>query len=183
MMAELERRTREYFEVEAGAPSDHSHLDYVVAWVEGGNTMRALVDAMGVDLGHEVSPALLSVYLYSNFRESEARLKQARARGAHSMLDDSISIVDEPQFDNVGVARAASRARTRVQVAERWNRAELGNQQQTNVAISITGLHIDALRAPRVTITQPAAPQLEDIVDADSVTIEDHAEHTQLLTP
>ena len=152
MLVELDALTRRYFEIEDGAAHEHSHLDFVVGWLENGGTMRSLADNLSVAIGHEVWAGKLTNYLHKNFSESETALVRARARGAYAIVDDALAIVDAPALDTVDVARAASRARVRHWTAERWNKPAFAGQQTAAVTISIGSLHLDALQAAR----QPA---------------------------
>lgn len=150
LIAELEHRTRDYFEVPTGEASTATHLGYVVEYIRNGGTMKELAEEMSVTVGFQVFGGQITTYLCEAFpEEAEHALINARARGAFALVDDSISIVDAPALDSVDVSRAASRARVRQWTAERFNRRELGAPSAPSVTISVGTLHLDALRAPR----------------------------------
>ena len=154
ILVALEARTREHFEVPDGEPSPYSILDYAVAWIENGQTLRRLADDLAVELGFPLwQGTLVSLLLETGgseqVSENERRLSNARARGGHAAVEDAQAIVDAPMADQVDVSAAASRARVRLWTAERWNRAELGKAPEVQIAISASQLYLDALRAPR----------------------------------
>ena len=152
----LQARTTEYFE----ADPTQTTLDYVADWVESGNTLKELAASLSTALEHEVTYARLMACLTEQHGAGpvEARLKASRARASHSMAEQAIQLVDAPADSNVDVSRAASRARTRQWLAEKWNRAEYGQQRDVSVSISVGSLHLDALRAPTARATAIVTP-------------------------
>lgn len=171
MVAELEARTRDYYEVPDGEACDKTTLDYVAAYVAGGGSVLALSRSLSLQLGWEVYSEKVHRHLRETFGEDECEtaMSRARAKGAHALTEEALDIVDAPAKDQVEVSQAASRARARQWTAERWNRSQLGGQQAATVSISIGSLHLDALRAPRAAVAVLPTPA----DDAEIVTIED----------
>jgi hypothetical protein len=64
-------------------------------------------------------------------------------RAAHDLVDEALEIADnaDPEY----VQKAKLQVQTRQWTAERWNRKDYG-QAKAEVAISISGLHIEALK-------------------------------------
>lgn len=157
-----------------------SHLDYVCAWYESGKTGKALAADLQQKLKHDVTYESLMRYLRNSFgnEATESALSEARVRASHSLAEASMQIVDDAdETSKSGVAKAMARARTRQWMAERYNPSTFGQKQQTNVAISITGLHLDALRARPNTVTGgSSAPSITDgsVQDAQVEVIEQH---------
>lgn len=152
LKAELERRTRDLFDDDPNA----SHLDFVCEWIECGQTGREL--AASIQIGHEVTYARLLAYLRECFGEqlTEERLDASRLRASHQMAEMALELVDATAYTAVDVARAASRARTRQWLAERWNPQQYGQQKGVNVTLNVATIHLDALR----TVTGASNPQL-----------------------
>lgn len=170
MIAELERRTREYFEVASGEPCEHTALDFACAWIENAGTMASLAHEMSRVCGFDLVGGQVATYLRHQFpSESESRLALARAHSAHALSDEAREIVDAPASEQVDVSRAASRARVRHWTAERYNRRDLGSQVAPSVTISIGSLHLDALRAPRAPDQVVSSERL--VSDAEDVVI------------
>jgi hypothetical protein len=164
----LEARTRDYFEIPDGEPCPQSIMDYAVAWVENGSTLRRLADDLSIELGFTVwQGAMVTLLLQvgGDVSENERRLKNARARGANAVVEDAQAIVDEPAADQVAVSQAASRARVRLWTAERWNRDEYGKSPEVQVAISAGSLHLEAMRAPRARAAV-VAPEVRALPEA-----------------
>lgn len=173
IVTELEFRTREYFEIESGAPCPHTHLDYACEWLANGGTMVELAAEMSITLGFHVFGGQIRTYLGEVWpSECESALSRARARGAHALAENALELVDAPAGDQTEVSRAASRARVRHWTAERWNRGEFAGQQAASVSISIGTLHLDALRAPK-SIALPSEPVSSGhlLADAQEVVI------------
>lgn len=182
MIAELDRRAREYFETEDGAPSP-SIVDYVVAWIEDGGTLASLADAITTERMLEVSRAMLSRYVNGLEEESEPkgseRITRARARGAHGHVE--VGLLNLTKATSEDASRLAEREnRARQWIAERWNREELGKAPDTVVAISTHDLHLHALqRAPE----RPAlaAPSPEPVSVATSALPTEDAQNVEVI--
>lgn len=156
---ELDRRTIEYFDVDLTDPaitqSFPSHLDYVCARIESGATAKAIALELSNALNVEIQYDALMRYLRNQFGETAAdeSISQARARASHCLAEESIDIVDNAPEFAAGVSKAMSRARSRQWYAEKWNPQRYGQNKQQNVSISVTTLHLDALRAHSTQVT------------------------------
>lgn len=159
MLEALDSRAAEYFE---GDPTQTA-LDYVCCWIEGGQTINDLADELSKSLGYTIHREWIGIGLRKQFGEDEAtaRLANARAHASHTLAEAAIGLSDAPAETSVDVARNGLRARSRQWTAERWNRAQYGNQQQTNVSISLHSLHLTALQAVNREVT--GSPQLPAI--------------------
>lgn len=155
MIAELARRAA------AEIGEDASPLDYVVNWIENGDTITALAESVGNAIGEPIARMMLSNYL-NNQEDAEQRLSAARVRGAHAMVEQSRSIVDAPLETREEIAAAKLRSDVRLWAAERYNRPELGTRDAASVTVNVNVLHMDALRTRVVaTVEQPALPSAE----------------------
>lgn len=146
----LEARAAECFEVDViNGDEVRGTLDYVADWVESGNTIKELSAELAEELGHEVTYARVMAVLRQRHGEDrvDARLDASRARASHSLAETAMELVDAPADTNVEVSRAASRARTRQWMAERYNPQKFGQSKGVSVSVSIGSLHLDALRA------------------------------------
>jgi hypothetical protein len=99
--------------------------------------------------------------------EDKARIAVARVEAAHALVEDAISIADEPAESTVDVQRNRLRAETRTRIASWWNREAYGDRASHQVAIDWGQLHIDALRSRNVTATV-GPMEAEVIPDAES---------------
>ena len=147
---ELSKRTRDTFgEDDNSAELQPTSLDYVCQWLEHGPTLKALAGEITSKLHLDVSPALLQRALAARFGEDETEraIDRARSRASHLYAEDALSIVDEPADTNVEVSRAASRARARQWLAEKYNPRAYGSSKDVSVSISIGSLHLAALQA------------------------------------
>lgn len=166
MIAELQRRAAE----EHG--DANAVIEYVEDYVASGKTLTDLAKSISAVCRTHVMRESLSKFIHSlgENGEIEARLLRARARGAHSIAEETLVIADEADEDDVQVA--ALKVKTRQWLAGKWNRDEFAEQKGTNVSISFNSLHLDALRtrATAVGSVSPAllapAPNETETVDA-----------------
>lgn len=142
----LDSRAADYFDAD---DTPHTSLDYVCDWVESGKTLKELAADLTTELEHDVPYARLIATLREQYGETtvEERLEASRVRASHPMAEEALSLVDAPADSNVDVSRAASRARTRQWLAEKWNRKAYGQDKGVSVSVSIGSLHLDALRS------------------------------------
>ena len=157
---ELSKRTLDCFDIDPidvtlGSVQRPSHLEYVSAWVERGQTIKDLAKDLADSLRIDITYDALMRYLRQSFgeQETDAALSQARARASHAMAEEALAIVDAPAVDKTDVARAASRARSRQWMAERWNQAQYGSQKGVSVNVSVSSLHLSALQASPQEVT------------------------------
>lgn len=158
----LERRTQETFEPEEGEIQPTT-LDYVCHWIESGKTSKALALDLSNALPFELDYAGLMRYLRSTHgtEKVDQAIEQARVQSSYALSEEALDIVDERADTSAEVARAASRARSRQWMAERYNSAKFG-QQKGSVTVNIGTLHLDALRA---------RPVAQPLGSGDSVTV------------
>lgn len=164
MIGELERLTREFFDVET-ADNPHSHLDYAIAQIESGIPIAGLARSIAGTTGLDIQRHVLSKYLHDSQPDADERLAKARPTMAHAMAEDALGIVDEKVYDKLDVARNALRARTREGLAKMFN-PEFNQNRQPTVQVNIGTLHLDALRSP--TLTPHARVSLMPAIVADS---------------
>lgn len=151
---ELDSRALEWFDVDLtdiaiGQALRPTHLEYVCAKVEDGTTTKALCKEISSTIGYELTYDRLMRYLRDAFGAeiADEALDAARVRASHCMAEQALEIVDAPAYDSVTVQQARARANQRNWLAERYNPQRFGQSKTQNVAISITGLHLDALRS------------------------------------
>lgn len=176
MLAELERRTREYFETPEGEAPAESILDYVCARVADGCSLRELAEAVALDVGFAIPRERLVTLLEHVFgADVEHKLTLARTRGASALVDEALVIVDEVQDSNEELTRARNRANQRNWMAERADRKAFGRQPDgANVTISFGDLHLQALQSLPI----PQALPHGETVEAEGVTVETVQETT-----
>lgn len=152
----LQALANEYFENDyVNGDEPRGTLDYVCDRVESGDTIKELAASLSADLAHEVTHARIMAVLREEHGTAtvEERLAASRVRASHSLAETALELVDAPADSNVDVSRAASRARTRQWMAERYNQREFGSQKGVSVHITTGSLHLDALRATSRIVT------------------------------
>lgn len=167
----LAARASAYFEPEDDATPEHpepcSILDYVACWVADGKTVKALALELTTELHFEVWAETLLRMLKRTFGElpTESALDAARVRASHAMAEEALELVDAQADTQVDVSRAASRARSRQWLAERYNPQRFGQSKGVTVSINVASLHLDALRSTPKAVTGGA---LHAIATGDS---------------
>jgi hypothetical protein len=174
--SELAKRTRDTFGEDDEAEVQPTALDYVCQWLENGQTLKALAAEVTSKLHVEVSPALLQRALGARYSQdiTERAIDAARSRASHQYAEDALSIVDQPADTQVEVSRAASRARARQWLAEKYNPRAYGSSKDVTVAINIGTLHLAALQAGKpasaMLLSSPASSS--DVVVEDAQVVE-----------
>ena len=116
--------------------ADPQLVDTIVHMAEAGKTMSQICYATGL--------CKTAIYAWQDQTPEHAELfARARARAAHDLVDEALEIADNA--DPEEIQKAKLRVQTRQWTAERWNRKDYG-QAKAEVAISISGLHIEALK-------------------------------------
>lgn len=178
--SELARRTSQTFMVEADDEAIATTLDYVCMWLENGQTLKALAAELQAKLHLEVSPGLLQRTLDRQYGQDNvaAALSSARVRASHNYAEQAIELVDAPAETQVEVSRAASRARSRQWLAERYNPREYGGKQEATVTINIGSMHLAALQhaRPNMPMLQPSTGASIGVLASSSVTLVEDAQ-------
>jgi len=154
MREELERLAREYFE---GDPVP-TIVQYVACRLEDGDTIASIAKEITATLGFDVPRQWVSEYVHDQEGAADV-VRTARARASHSWAEKAIGAVEAQVHDSVEVAQMNHKARTYMRMAEAADAGTYAQQKGANVSISITSLHLDALRhaGSRVTgSTEPA---------------------------
>lgn len=168
LAGELEHRAAQVPLVEGEAAC--TPLEYVCLWLEGGQTLKALAADIEAVLHIEVSATFIERTLRRDEVNVDSAIEAARMRSSHSYAESAIALVDEPADTNVEVSRAASRARARQWLAEKYNPRAYGSSKDVSVSISIGSLHLAALQAvPTATastrlLSMPSSDLLPDDV-------------------
>ena len=150
MLAALDARTRDFFELPDDQPLSHSHLDYAEAMIASGTSIYQLADDLGV------SRETLRRHLYAQDPDhASERISRARGDGGHALAEQGLVLVDAPAETSVDVNRASSRARHRSWLAERWAPDLAIQRGSANITLNIGQLHLEALQA-RPTQANPA---------------------------
>lgn len=112
----------------------------------------SLATDLSTKLGFDLEWPSLLRFLKSEHGEAktEQAIDNARTQCSHALAEEALGIVDAPADTQTEVSRAASRARSRQWMAERYNAARFGQSKQAQVTVNIGTLHLNALRAPRM---------------------------------
>jgi hypothetical protein len=173
IMLELSRRMLETFGADDDNEVQPTTLDYVCNWLENGKTLKSLASELDAKLHAEVSPAMLQRVLERKHGEDIVvqGFDAARTRASHQYAEDALAIVDAPADTQVEVSRAASRARSRQWLAEKYNARQFGSSKDVQVAINIGSLHLAALQAGK-----PLSQVLLPSIHASSIALVDDAQ-------
>lgn len=112
----------------------------IIDRVASGETLTAIAQELGT------SRELLSQWMNRD-EERAAALREARARAADALVEQTLSIADTASPAEAQLARL--RVDVRQWAARSWNRAEYGQDKQPAVTINLGSLHLDALRHVR----------------------------------
>lgn len=111
-------------------------VDRIIELAEAGTPIARICGETGLSKA--------ALYKWQDSSPEHADLfTRARALAAHALVDEALEIADnaDPEY----VQKAKLQVQTRQWTAERWNRKDYG-QAKAEVAISISGLHIEALK-------------------------------------
>jgi hypothetical protein len=153
MIHKLEQRLATWAETQ---PEDAqlTVLDYVVDWIESGNTLTQLADEVSKEMNFDISRALLTNYVVSLDPNGKRRLERARHEGAHGNVDQAIKILDNASPDKEQLIKAKQRADVRLWTAERWNKRDLGRAPDVQITVNNNTLHLDAMRMRQAQLTR-----------------------------
>lgn len=180
LVDELTKRTRATFEEEPEA----TPLDYVCYRIEGRTTTKALALELQEAITYPVDDALLMRHLRNQYGPGTAdpAIDAARARASHSLVEEGLELVDAPAETMMDVSRAASRARQRNWMAERYNPSKYGQSKGVSVSVTVGSLHLDALKYVSTLVTgssQQALPSpahntevVGQVIAVDGVSVE-----------
>lgn len=151
----LEKRRRDHFEDD----SDSTTLDYLCEWIANGHTLKALAQELTDELHFEVWAESLHRIIRRQFGDDRAdkALTEARARASHGFAEEALELVDRADdTSSAAVSKASSQARSRQWLASKWNRKDYGDDKGVSVNVSISSLHLDALRSRHMEVTGSA---------------------------
>jgi hypothetical protein len=136
-------------------------LEYIINWIESGRTFVQLASGLSKESDLDITAQQVRRYAdklaeTGNEGAGEA-IARARLIGAHSLVEGAIEIADNAGATREEIAKAKLQVDTRLWTAERWNQRDLGQQKGVTVAISLPGLHLDAMRA-RATAVASVSP-------------------------
>jgi hypothetical protein len=167
----LERRTRDYFGAEPDEPQPTT-LDYVCARIESGTTTKAIAAELETTVKFPVDYAMLMRHLRAEHGEAtDERVDEARVRASHLLVEHALELVDAPADTMFQVSKAASQARQRNWMAERYNATRYGSQKGVSVSISVGSLHLDALRALPARATAIVTPTAQQALASPAVEV------------
>lgn len=126
--------------------NDMTSTDWVVSKIESGVTVTALAKVLEVEMGESCSRGWVSSVLNRLSPDAKMRIQEARKEAAGVLIDEALSITDEPVGSTADVQRNRMRADTRMRIAGWWDRESYGDSKAALVELSFGALHLDALR-------------------------------------
>ncbi len=126
--------------------NDATSTDWVVSKIESGVTVTALAKALEVEMGESCSRGWVSSVLNRLSPDAKTRIQEARKEAAGVLIDEALSITDEPVGSTADVQRNRMRADTRMKIAGWWDRESYGDSKAVSVELNFGALHLDALR-------------------------------------
>lgn len=145
-------------------------LDYVCYRIENGSTMREMAEELTAVLDYTVRSGLVRAAAVLGHEAGAAteRLTLARARGAHELVEEAKTIIDNVAPDRDAIAKAKEQVNVRQFIAKGWNRADWGEQRQQVTNVTIGSLHIEALRSHKLRARATvAAQQVSEVAEAE----------------
>ncbi len=121
-------------------------LDWVVGKIEDGVTVTALAREIAVEMGEPCSRNWVSAVINRLTPDAKSRISGARKEAAHFLIDEALSITDEPVATSAEVQRNRLRADARFKIAGFWDREFYGDTKSVAVQLDFGQLHLDALR-------------------------------------
>jgi hypothetical protein len=148
-------------------------LDWVVAQLESGTSVRKMGDALREEAKEECSPQWIYTLLHGLAPDAKERVREARRVGATALADQALEIADRPAATTAEVQQNRLAVDTRRWIASSFDRATFGDSPpKVEVALSLGELHLSALRQRAVqTVRVPeqltAGPDYEVIPQSD----------------
>jgi Bacteriophage Sf6, terminase small subunit-like len=152
---------------------DMQPLDWVVAQLESGISVRKIGDALRAEAGEESSPQWIYTLLHGLAPEAKERVREARKVGATALADQALEIADRPATSTAEVQANRLAVDTRRWIASSFDRATFGDAPpKVELAIDLGQLHLEALRRRAVTVERvpeqlPAGPDYEVLPRSD----------------
>jgi Bacteriophage Sf6, terminase small subunit-like len=138
-----------------------SPLDWVVAQLESGMSVRKIGEALREEAKEECSPQWIYTLLHGLTPDAKDRVREARKVGATALADQALEIADRPASSTAEVQANRLAVDTRRWIASSFDRATFGDAPpKVEVAVSFGQLHLDALRQRAIPTFQAAPPAL-----------------------
>jgi Bacteriophage Sf6, terminase small subunit-like len=151
-------------------------LDWVVAQLESGTSVRKIGDALREEAKEESSPQWIYTLLHGLASEAKDRIREARRVGATALADQALEISDRPATSTADVQANRLAVDTRRWIAASFDRATFGDSPpRVDVSVDLGSLHLAALRqrmvqTVRVPEQLPAGPDYEVLPAGDDST-------------
>jgi Bacteriophage Sf6, terminase small subunit-like len=155
-------------------------LDWVVAQLESGTSVRKIGEALRAEAQEECSPQWVYTLLHGLAADAKDRVREARKVGATALADQALEISDRPASTTAEVQANRLAVDTRRWLAQSFDRSTFGDAPpRVEVAIDIGMLHLQALKSRSVQTVRvpeqlPAGPDYEVLPSTTPVTGDNH---------
>lgn len=142
--------------------------DWFFDQVADGRMMKDIASQFGI------SRSLIYRWLKVVVNDYESKLRAARLLASHVHVEDALEIIDNADVESqAGVSKAKEQANFRKWLASVRNRKDFGEQKGPVIALNISSLHLDALKASGITAAALQAPAADKALPPGVSTVEE----------
>lgn len=146
---------------------DATSLDYVAHYVAAGGMIARLAEDLAAEMKESISRPFLSNTAHGLADNAKERLALARREGAAALVEQTVAIADAAPETSGGAQKAKLQVGVRQFLAERADPEQFGSNSKVQVSVSLTQLHLDALRQRTVVTSVALVPALSSASATD----------------
>lgn len=144
-------------------------LEWIEEYLENGGNFVKLAESFTVHTGIEITRSILDRVVNSLDESAAERVRQARAKGAHALVEGQTERIDHLSLDKDEIARERLRVTNTQWVAGRANKKEFGDAPAVGINMSFGALHLDTLRRLSAEDAKRLAAPVQEITDGDYI--------------
>lgn len=142
-------------------------LEWLEEYLENGGNFVKLAESFTLHCGVDITRSVLDRMAEQLADDAKERLRAARAKGAHAIVEKQTVAIDALGLDKDEIARERLRMNNTQWVAGRANKAEFGDSPSVGINMSFASLHLDTLRRLSAVDSKRLAPHHEQIPEAE----------------
>lgn len=121
-------------------------LEWLEEYLENGGNFVKLAEKLTDTTHLEITRSILDRIAEGLAPDAKERIRAARAKGAHAIVEGQTERIDKLGLDKDEIARERLRMSNTQWVAGRANKAEFGDAPAVGINMSFASLHLDTLR-------------------------------------
>jgi hypothetical protein len=130
-------------------------LDWVVAQLESGSSVRRIGEALREEAKEACSPQWIYTLLHGLAPDAKERVREARTIGATALAEQALEIADRPASSTAEVQSNRLAVDTRRWLAASFDKPTFGDAPtRVDVQLDLGLLHLDALRRRAVQVVR-----------------------------